>query len=124
MGSYFFDLGSDAFRRRPGGEKLAMFRRGIIRDEAAAMSEMVKRVAKAIGEAKLEWEGDSTGEVALRACLARAAIAAMREPLWIMIEAGRWPAEDEGPVACWRAMIDAALAAEPVTDSADKETVK
>lgn len=30
------------------------------------------------------------------------------EPTEAMIEAGRWPAEDDGPLACYRAMIQAA----------------
>lgn len=27
------------------------------------------------------------------------------EPTAEMVEAGRWPAEDDGPVACWSAML-------------------
>lgn len=38
-----------------------------------------------------------------------AVLTAIREPSEGMVEAGRWPAEDDGPVACWTAMIDAAL---------------
>lgn len=40
---------------------------------------------------------------------ARAALAAQRTPTPGMVEAGEWPAEDDGAVACWKAMIDAAL---------------
>lgn len=40
----------------------------------------------------------------------RAVLGAVREPSDSMAEAGRFPAEDDGPVACWTAMIDAALA--------------
>lgn len=56
------------------------------------------------------------GFLSTRQCFdyARAAVEAMREPTSSMVEAGRWPAEDDGPVACWKAMIDAALA-EPST---------
>lgn len=43
---------------------------------------------------------------------ARAAIRAMREPTEKMVEAGEWPAEDDGALACWQAMIDAALGEE------------
>jgi hypothetical protein len=31
-----------------------------------------------------------------------------RVPTEAMIAAGLWPAEDDGPRACWAAMIDAA----------------
>lgn len=33
----------------------------------------------------------------------------LREPSEAMAEDGRWPGEDDGPVSCWQAMIDAAL---------------
>lgn len=32
----------------------------------------------------------------------------LAEPTEEMVEAGRWPAEDDGPLACWRAMIQSA----------------
>jgi len=41
---------------------------------------------------------------------ARCALNAAREPTNAMANEGRFPAEDDGPVACWQAMIDAALA--------------
>lgn len=34
---------------------------------------------------------------------------ALREPSDVMVEAGRWPGIADGPIACWQAMIDAAL---------------
>lgn len=39
-----------------------------------------------------------------------------REPTEAMIEAGRWPAEDDGPLACYRAMI----AVSPASPAEDK----
>ena len=32
----------------------------------------------------------------------------LMDPTEEMVDAGRWPAEDDGPLACWRAMIQAA----------------
>lgn len=82
------------------------------------MSEMVERVAIAIAmalesqmpeRARQRWEDYSMPARAAALVRARKAIEAMREPTDAVIEAGRWPAEDDGPLACWQAMIDAAL---------------
>jgi hypothetical protein len=70
------------------------------------MTEMIERVARAIADAFME---DYSEAPNLYDEMAEAAIAAMREPTEAMIEAGRWPAEDDGPAACWQAMIGAAL---------------
>lgn len=40
--------------------------------------------------------------------VADSVLEALMEPTQEMIEAGRWPAEDDGPLACFRAMIQAA----------------
>jgi len=63
--------------------------------------DMVEKVAKAINDAMLQ-HGDYKPDE-----LARAAIAAMREPTKAMKEAGFW----KGPISLngYRAMIDAAL---------------
>lgn len=68
--------------------------------------EMVKRVAGAISAAQHLDDGLWMEYVGA----AITAIDVMREPTLAMADAGRWPGEDDGPVACWRAMIDAALA--------------
>lgn len=47
---------------------------------------------------------------------ARDVLEAMREPSAEMANEGRWPAEDDGPVACWKAMIAAALAEHDALD--------
>jgi len=86
------------------------------------MSEIVERVARAL--APVAWAALGTGDTLANqsrrtASLrhARAAIAAMREPDSRMIEAGWINARDvdgnpsdDNAVACWEAMIDAALA--------------
>ncbi len=69
------------------------------------MSEMVKRVARAI-EAVRDYKED----ISIRATpeeLARAAIAAMREPTEAMTGSLRWFGEDD--LELWQLMIDAAL---------------
>ena len=57
----------------------------------------------------------TTPESAMRNALAAAEALGFklvaREATPKMTEAGRWPAEDDGPVACWRAMWDAAPSA-------------
>ena len=70
------------------------------------MSEMVERVAKALArEYDRDPETDNVGlGTQLSTAMARAAIAAMREPTEAMLYAG-WQ-EDS---SIWRAMIDAAL---------------
>ncbi len=73
------------------------------------MNEMIERVAQAIGAAH---ERDAPILVALEE-LARAAIAAMREPTEAMVDAG-WPRaariwRQEMLQATWREMIDASL---------------
>lgn len=96
------------------------------------MSEMIERVARAIYDAQNGIDGDQVGDMlytdhridgpdaetcraqVMRVCnyAARAAIAAMREPTEVMIEAsnrewdGRMSYRSSG---AWQAMIDAAL---------------
>lgn len=68
---------------------------------------MVDRVARALVERGVEYD-DQTLER-----MARAAIAAMREPTEAMIEAGQaeeWTGKREAVESVWGAMIDAALA--------------
>ena len=67
------------------------------------MREMVERVVEAMNRSEVDWRDIDDASVT---CLARTAIAAMREPTPKMIEAGEY----EILIAdCWRAMIDAAL---------------
>jgi len=90
--------------------------------------EMVERVARAMEPSAFEtWDrgyrqsnsfdnrsflnAERTVKTARRK--AAVALTAVREPTLAMANAGRWPGEDDGPVACWRAMIDAALASPP-----------
>ena len=72
------------------------------------MSEMVGRVAVVIAEAidAATAQGDFAKDIA------RAAIAAMREPTEAMIRACDWPNTDRNSSLedVWRVMIDAALA--------------
>ena len=71
--------------------------------EHATMSEMIERVARALYEA----DGDDTINWPK---LARAAIAAMREPTEAMLmESSCNAVETERLVRDWQAMIDAAL---------------
>jgi hypothetical protein len=65
------------------------------------MTDMIERVAKAINDAMIK-HGDYKPDE-----LARAAIAAMREPTKAMKEAGFW--EGSASLNNYRAMIDAAL---------------
>ena len=87
------------------------------------MSEMVERVAKAIYEAGPDgyvWESAAPYWLNEYRDLARAAIAAMREPSVEMEKAGArgisacfTPEPDDPPaLAAWRAMVDAALGKE------------
>ncbi len=82
------------------------------------MSEMVERVAKALGGPSWNQHSEMWRENAR--LLARAAIEAMREPSAAMIEEGYGeacelnrgdqPTPEETPACIWRAMITAALA--------------
>lgn len=77
------------------------------------MSEMVERVARAIFDTAVgpdKWDNEFWAEERA-GCFtsARAAIEAMREPTPEMQAAGKLPAEDGGAIACWCAMIEAAL---------------
>lgn len=67
------------------------------------MTNMIERVAKAINDTMLQ-HGDYKPDE-----LARAAIAAMREPTEEMVEAGYYDAMAEDAKATFTAMIDAAL---------------
>tara|TARA_R110000868_G_scaffold309027_1_gene570439 strand:- start:3353 stop:3583 length:231 start_codon:yes stop_codon:yes gene_type:complete len=67
------------------------------------MTDMIERVAKAINDTMLQ-HGDYKPDE-----LARAAIAAMREPTEDMVEAGYYDAMAEDAKATFTAMIDAAL---------------
>ena len=67
------------------------------------MTDMIERVAKAINDTMLQ-HGDYKPDE-----LARAAIAAMREPTEDMVEAGYSDAMAEDAKATFTAMIDAAL---------------
>lgn len=79
------------------------------------MSEMIDRVAKAICRAEIGSIGpygfdlEETGQqsAAHWRSLARAAIAAMREPTQVMLDAG-WDSRSV-PRYCWENMIDEAL---------------
>lgn len=83
--------------------------------------DMVERVARALmREASDDPDADKWCSPRPWYGAARAAIEAMREPTGAMIDAGRWPAEDDGTLACWRAMIDAVLsspAKEPMDEA-------
>lgn len=74
------------------------------------MSEMVERVARAMydfAEGAGQWESASASDVAMATDLARAAIAAMREPTKGMYLAGL---NSSGTIhAVWEALIDEAL---------------
>lgn len=83
------------------------------------MSEMVERVADALERWAFESGGGGV-ERAKSLSLARAAIAAMREPTAEMVQAGRHVSHgDDGWVGAeaaaevWRDMVDAALKAAP-----------
>ena len=89
--------------------------------------QLVERVARAICDVwGYEWDGDPDDEqtppdvtsdyderpskelLRMAATSAISTIAeALREPTEKMVEAGRWPAEDDGPAACWAAMLSA-----------------
>ena len=76
------------------------------------MSEMVERVAMALCDER--WRGDwpklNEGEREDWRGAARAAIAAMREPIEAMINSAHDRIAGEGEIAdVWRAMIDEAL---------------
>lgn len=73
------------------------------------MSEMIERVARAL--AKQDAYPDLPNEPAWPGWreVARAAIAAMREPTEAMRIKGRYANEMSDATATWRAMIDAAL---------------
>lgn len=68
---------------------------------------MRERVARAIATVP-HLAGQSANDWML--ARADAALRELREPTEAMIEAGRWPAEDEGALAAWHAMIDTAIA--------------
>jgi hypothetical protein len=68
------------------------------------MSTMVKRVAQALQEEIGAAPFDETAALAL----ARAAIAAMREPTKVMLDAA-FLAGSGGMADCWRNMVNAAL---------------
>ena len=78
-------------------------------------SDMVERVSRALYKKRRPWGDPDKVDGYLPAwhfCIddARAAIAAMREPTWAMVDAA--PDEirtDLAVIHCWRAMIDAAL---------------
>lgn len=74
------------------------------------MSEMVERVAKAI-EAEVDKLNDVRNIQGFYEEIARAAIAAMREPTDGMVETAfsLLPDRDPWPIAVWRAMIDESL---------------
>lgn len=79
-------------------------------------SDMIERVARAIAEEAAMW-GDEATRPEVRHALARAAIAAMREPTEAMVEAGasdviQSPCNTSYEIAtdAYRVMIDAALA--------------
>lgn len=57
----------------------------------------------------IEWDKLDSAERHQYMIFVRAVLLAIRDPSEAMVEEGRWPAEDDGPVACWQAMIDAAL---------------
>ncbi len=76
------------------------------------MSEMVERLAKIMHDHEEIHGNDSLS--AFRA-VARDIIAAMREPTDAMVSAGFAASMGTGCVVEWQAMIDAALAAEPMT---------
>ena len=74
------------------------------------MSEMVERVVEAMNASEVDWRDIDDASVT---CLARTAIAAMREPTPKMISAGertlrQFPVIGQ-PEKAWQAMIDAAL---------------
>jgi hypothetical protein len=84
------------------------------------MNEMIERVARAISSHVPGCAGATCVFTPITECvcgrIARAAIAAMREPAAAMAEAGKLAAYAEGAHDCevamsdvWRAMIDAAL---------------
>jgi hypothetical protein len=79
----------------------------------------VEKVARAISETRdLCWDQYSPELKATYKAMARAAIAAMREPSEAMVEAaGCAPVKSyawqDGVKASWEAMLDAALAEEP-----------
>lgn len=79
--------------------------------------ELRERVAKAIYEEDEPWHtvwpwpNPKDGGAEKIREIADAAIAAVldaiQEPSSDVVEAGRWPAEDDGPLACWQAMLAA-----------------
>jgi len=68
------------------------------------MTTMIERMARAIYETD-EFLGDPEEAIAM----ARAALSAMLPLSANMIEAGRWPAQDDGPASCWSAMVQVDL---------------
>jgi hypothetical protein len=81
-----------------------------------AINPMLERVARAIDPGVWNlldlWRGDlkrlddwNRAAHGRSITQARAAIQALLEPDEAMVEAGRWPAEDDGPFACWTAML-------------------
>ena len=90
------------------------------------MGEMVERVGVALAE-MLERD---YGVIVTRAdLLAKAAIAAMREPTEAMVEAGQKPSREGHTmlsgvsiIGRWQAMIDAALADGPMTEPTSQQS--
>ena len=78
------------------------------------MTDMIERVARAIvGVTDQEWEDENEAWREFYRAIARAAIAAMREPSETMVDAAwaSWedPEGSKGFVGAWQAMIDIAL---------------
>lgn len=78
---------------------------------------MVERMARAMFLADFDayhpqfnWDKAHPEVHAKFLAMALAALRELREPTEAMIEAGRWPGEDDGPIACIQAAIDAAIA--------------
>ena len=71
---------------------------------------MLERLRKVVLSASYVDDIDLTDDEADAIVLA--VVFELREPSQAMVDAGRWPAEDEGPAACWKAMLDAAFSRE------------
>lgn len=76
------------------------------------MSELREKVASRIDA----WIGDIGASREMADAAIAAVLEAMERPSAEVVEEGRWPAEDDGPLACWQAML-AAFRKEQLGDS-------
>lgn len=70
---------------------------------------MLERVARAMHGSRKQvstWDDELAAVCDIYLTDARAALTALLELTPDVVEAGRWPAEDDGPDACWSAMIN------------------